>query len=704
MKNIIFFIFVTICFYKIKSQNVEYGSLSVDEFVNRINDNSYTTKDYSEIIKSLINSLQKYYIFLNITKNPPINIEAVDLVGELKSIDVSKIKSFYHFFISIQNILSKAKDLHLSFIFNSLLNYAYVSPVEYNIKTVNDQNYLYFNLSTIIKKRIHNLFDLTLITQIIKKEGLKIVKINGQDPFDFIYNFNNKLLKDDHAVFSMNLQMITAGNVMLGFDKEKFKNFIITLEDNTSIKFNYKIIYPKNVKKEFQLFYEKEIKKYYELSLYIPTIFEIEEKYNSLQNKENRFLQNIKWDLIFEDSLKLKVDKKNEVNVIYQNTFMFASSLSDCKTFFDKMIAKLSSNKYPIIVIESFNSGGYVELALLLQKVLNYNLVSSRFKITVGANDELNKFIDKNFDAFDIETCERDKLSNSKIFEDNFGNNVTHYRTKFYLGYNTKKLFNQIESDTYERKPTDIIIFTDGFSYSATSIFIKDLYESGNAIIVGYNGIPNEKRKKEKFNGSQSPSMVITNYSTNFLLDDDIEILKYFNIYLAATFSPSYNDKYQNNSLLQIPREFTIELIDERSTIYGSYDDTRYDEFIEEGLRIFKHYNHSCNPNHTNLLYKSDCQFEDKHTHGGYLCGNNGNWSQICKPSYCDHGYYFDTYLKKCKKDQCYSTSILLIVLIIIGAIIIVGILIYCFWNWNKKRITNNDINGKLLPNNNTNE
>ena len=229
MKNIIFFIFLTICFYKIKSQNVEYGSLSVDEFVSQINDSPYTTKDYSTIITCLINSLQKYYIFVNITKNPPINIEGVDLVGELKSIDVSKIKTFIDFFNSIQNILSKAKDLHLSFIFNRLLNYAYLSPVEYNIKTVNDQNYLYFNLSTIIKKRIHNLFDLTLITQIIKKEGLKIVKINGQDPFDFIYNFNNKLLKDDHAVFSMNLKMISAGNLILGFDKEKFKNLIIKL-------------------------------------------------------------------------------------------------------------------------------------------------------------------------------------------------------------------------------------------------------------------------------------------------------------------------------------------------------------------------------------------------------------------------------------------------------------------------------------------
>ena len=364
----------------------------------------------------------------------------------------------------------------------------------------------------------------------------------------------------------------------------------------------------------------------------------------------------------------------------------------------------LSSNKYPIIVIESYNSGGYVDIALLLQKILNYNLVSNRLKVTLGPNKKLNNIINKNMYFYNTETCNTNNIMKSKIYEDNFGNNITHYRTQFYLLYNTKKLYEQINSKTYERKPTEIIIFTDGFSYSATSLFIKDLYESGNAIIVGYNGIPNEKRKKDKFNASQSPSMVIGNFSQILFNDDDLATLSYYKLCLGAPFSPSYNDKYQNNSLLQIPREFTIELIDERSSIYGSYDDTRYDEFIEEGLRIFKHYNHSCNPNHTNLLYKSDCQFEDKHTHGGYLCGNNGNWSQICKPSYCDHGYYFDTYLKKCKKDQCYSTSILLIVLIIIGAIIIVGILIYCFWNWNKKRITNNDINGKLLPNNNTNE
>ena len=702
MKKIIFFILFTIYFFKIKTQNVEYDSISVDEFVSKMNDVSYKVNDYKRIIKSLINSLNKFYIFVNITKSTLLNFEAVDLINELKSINVSKIKNYYEFYNTITNIISKSKDLHLSFMFYNFLNYSYLSPIEFNVKTVNKTNYLYFNISSIVKKT-YNPFSPLLIIQLTKKEGLKILKINDEDPFDFIYKFYNKLLRDDHAVFSLNLKLISAGRIIFEFNKEKYKNFTILLEDNSLIKFDYKIIFPKKLKKEFKIFYEKEMKKYFETSSFIPTIFELEEKYNSIKNSENRFLQNTNWNISFENSLKLKVDEKNKVNVIYQSSFMF-TSLPNAKKFLEQMNQILSSNKYPIIVIESYNSGGYVDIALLLQKILNYNLVSNRLKVTLGPNKKLNNIINKNMYFYNTETCNTNNIMKSKIYEDNFGNNITHYRTQFYLLYNTKKLYEQINSKTYERKPTEIIIFTDGFSYSATSVFIKDLHESGNAIIVGYNGIPNEKRKKEKFNGSQSPSMVITNYSTNFLLDDDIEILKYFNIYLAATFSPSYNDKYQNNSLLQIPREFTIELIDERSSIYGSYDDTRYDEFIEEGLRIFKHYNHSCNPNHTNLLYKSDCQFEDKHTHGGYLCGNNGNWSQICKPSYCDHGYYFDTYLKKCKKDQCYSTSILLIVLIIIGAIIIVGILIYCFWNWNKKRITNNDINGKLLPNNNTNE
>ena len=38
-----------------------------------------------------------------------------------------------------------------------------------------------------------------------------------------------------------------------------------------------------------------------------------------------------------------------------------------------------------------------------------------------------------------------------------------------------------------------MIIFTDGFSYSETSLFIKETQLKGGAIIVGYGGNPKIK-------------------------------------------------------------------------------------------------------------------------------------------------------------------------------------------------------------------
>ena len=43
------------------------------------------------------------------------------------------------------------------------------------------------------------------------------------------------------------------------------------------------------------------------------------------------------------------------------------------------------------------------------------------------------------------------------------------------------------------KKPTDIIIFTDSYSFSATSAFIKGLQNIGGAVIVGYYGNPQIK-------------------------------------------------------------------------------------------------------------------------------------------------------------------------------------------------------------------
>ena len=45
----------------------------------------------------------------------------------------------------------------------------------------------------------------------------------------------------------------------------------------------------------------------------------------------------------------------------------------------------------------------------------------------------------------------------------------------------------------HKRKPTDIIIIADGFSYSATSVFLKFLQYYGGGITVGYFGHPGKK-------------------------------------------------------------------------------------------------------------------------------------------------------------------------------------------------------------------
>ena len=96
-------------------------------------------------------------------------------------------------------------------------------------------------------------------------------------------------------------------------------------------------------------------------------------------------------------------------------------------------------------------------------------------------------FLNKEY-IINIGNCKREKLmSDNLIYEDNF-NNVIFKRTKFFYTFNlyeTQFLLKDYKHK--DRKTTNILIFTDGYSFSATSYFIKDLQESGNAIIVGYN-------------------------------------------------------------------------------------------------------------------------------------------------------------------------------------------------------------------------
>jgi hypothetical protein len=104
---------------------------------------------------------------------------------------------------------------------------------------------------------------------------------------------------------------------------------------------------------------------------------------NSLKNEEK-----INWDFQVENNglyLKCRVDEKNKVNVLVQNSFninyfqALRTILSCARLFY--------SNNYPLIIIESKNNGGNSLLAKIMIQVFSiinversYNSFRSSFK------------------------------------------------------------------------------------------------------------------------------------------------------------------------------------------------------------------------------------------------------------------------------------------------------------------------------------
>ena len=308
-------------------------------------------------------------------------------------------------------------------------------------------------------------------------------------------------------------------------------------------------------------------------------------------------------------------------------------------------------------------------------------------------NNEKVKFAYGNIfnETSNIETCETYNNSNElfKTIEvDDYGNNILHNRTKIFnfgmskydrLKYNNNRYFYKNKL----RKNSEILIFTDSFSYSATSVFIKGLQNTGSAIIVGYNGNP--ILNNESFDASQSPSFIFPHYypcieedgkcvscednnvyeisekyKLCFVKDENFKELFNLNIiFRQVTIVETYDDNYKNNTHnYKIPREYLIDEIDFRSNLYNKYTDERYDEFIEEGKKIFNDFQTKCNPKNEKLVFESEkCNFDDNITFGGFLCDKNGSWSNTCKGYYCEIGYFYDQFEQKCIKDPCFLKS-----------------------------------------------
>ena len=480
MKNKIIYVFTFIILFNIIfNQNVQIESLTFDDAVNYINDVSFTKNDYDDMISNLITLLNNKYIYLDIAKNPPPPYKPVDVIQELKSINTMNIK-YYDFYQQVFTILTKLQDSHVQIFFKKILELEYLSPIGYFTRTINDKNYLFCGPINIA----FNFFDKSILGEIIQKCNNNPIKsINGKDPFDYVQTFGrNQKFKSEHAQFTFNINQFT----FLGkfhtypFIKKDLERISIDFYNDNNLVFDYKILKPKIISRQLEEFYKEEMKKHSPNDIIKPTIIEIEQKFIEKKNKTRKLQQSI-WDMDFQGKIKFKVDHLNKVNVIVQRTFNFYkienNRIKPDKNyykFFILMYNKMKGNKYPIVIIEDFNGGGLIESVFFLLNTINPELTLNSLNIAI-------------------------KLSDNNIpYEiDDYGNGIKHKRSKIENVYFHKiyDLFKKLKSHT--RNTNEIIVFTDSFSYSATSLFIKNLQESGNAIIVGYKVIL-LKRKKMK--------------------------------------------------------------------------------------------------------------------------------------------------------------------------------------------------------------
>ena len=354
---------------------------------------------------------------------------------------------------------------------------------------------------------------------------------------------------------------------------------------------------------------------------------------------------NIKWKYSTKGGqIKCRRDDINKVNVIVQNSFVIEEY--DFLSFFNKCIKEFNKN-YPIILIESRNGGGYGMLAQIMNQFLQPRIAIKEY--------EARKIPDLSAELY--------RFSVKGIFDDEYGK-IEHKRTEAFPSlqiHEMKSLINKrrelIYRDDKIWNPTDIIVFTDAFSFSATSILIKGFQKTGGAITVGYFGNPKIKGT-EDFDGSQSDSEVLNNQKDkdeDFLvrffqkqkeftqLDIYQNLERYGFIINSITYGETY-EFYQKNVKGQIPQEYTFNEVDKRVDIYSEYSDDIYQDFIKEGNTIHKYFKTNCNSkNKRLLLFNQNCKY------GGYECDYDNRWSKTCKQNYCsDLEYYFDHNINKC--------------------------------------------------------
>ena len=375
----------------------------------------------------------------------------------------------------------------------------------------------------------------------------------------------------------------------------------------------------------------------------------------------------IDWDEEVYDDLACKVDKTNQLNIIYTSVFMYNSSVNPISyvTYYFGVIQycmmAFGENEYPIVLIDDVDIGGIEPLTQTLLELMSPLSSSVKIPLYYKNTNITSQYLGKNktMELVNYNTCEF--VTGNDLFEKgisvDYENKESEVLSQPYMVFR-KEFRDMVDksraSYKNKRKPTDIVVLTSGFSFSAAGLMLKFLQYYGMGIAVGYFGHPN--KPDVPYDSGIHPTSF---FQHNELLEMSEDYRNLFEKYNYQIQMPSSRIHYDPRDLNETstPLEYIITPVDEIAPIYEFLNADNYDKFVGVAKKILEKYKTECNPKNKNLiLLDSECDksFGNNYTHGGYECGSDGKWNKTkCVASTCELGFIYDHASKSCVVDYC---------------------------------------------------
>ena len=604
MKTFLFFFIIQLIF-----SSYVYDSSSVIDYISETVLDEYR---YKILKRSFALVFEDAYSYMEIATNPPQpdfdnnyheKVDISKLIYEINQTDIN----IYQFYQELKQRISSLKDFNVNFKNNNkylkILNDLYLAvPIDFTIKKANDKPELF----CIYSQKYMNIFDQQILNDIKANMDSPIDSINGQDPFDYITNFggNIKTGKNPHSSFTNKFNTHNGVNLATyPLDKEDLTMYI-SFRNGKNLNITYVIVTPNEIQ-----------------SLNNTLIKQFEEP--KIENKEEK---EIEWEITYSDLFKCKVDNQNQVNVYFLESLDSSKGYIDYEEKIINCIDLFDQNNYPIIVILGKNSNYYApHLPKLLTELIS-PLISMKY--------------------YKAEKIHR--VSPEKIPVEYAEKNISYFAEPIDLSYElNEKLIEKKKSIKNKRRPTDILIYTDGNSTSVAAVFIKNFQHYGAGIVAGYFGNPH--KNNIPFDSAQSTADLMSQKHLMMRCPRgyEKELIERYNF----TMDIPENQYFFGDFNFKYPLEYSVTPVDERVEIFEYLKYSTYQSFIDEAKRIFDKYKNQCNPKNKKLVLVSgecDNKFENGYTHGGYECGDDGKWSNKCVPSYCEPGNVFNYTSQKC--------------------------------------------------------